>query len=772
MKFLRRIFPFLFLLILVVIIYYPFFFQKKIPFSGDLLVGAYYPWLDYKWGTITGVPVKNPELSDLFSIGIPFKYLMVDIFKSKQLPLWNIFSFSGSPFLADYCSSVFFPGNIVLFLPKYFSWGIFIIIQTLTAGFGMLFFLKKHISNLYIRIISSLIFMLSGLMTTWAEFGGGVGAIATIPWALFFINLYIDRKRIFPLIMMSFCLVSLYFAGNYQIALYGSILIGFYLLFNIKNHSISFKNIIPICLYIILSIGISLIILLPVFSQTHLSVRSSEVYSKAYNYGLIPISNFIRLFAADFFGNPTTYNYRGAFMYYENSPFLGSLTLPLILPLFFKSFRKKKNIFWLITLFLSLLLILDSPLTQLIYRQNLPFLTFSSASRMLFITSLSVAILSSSALSLLKDKKYQRHIKIFCFIFIFIIILSLINLKINDTPQNFTVSLRNSIIPLTLLLIPIILFRFSFLKKIYLPIFLLLFFLDFSHYFWKFNPFVDSSFIFPVTPAITFLQEQKGIFRIGRLNREILTPNTWMHYKLSSVEGYDPLVLENYSRFMNRVNNNKYYDGVNRYVELYTPDFNFLKSLNVKYLLSVNKDQKPSTEILKNNKDLEIAFIDKSTVIYENKNFLERAYFVKNTISAKDHTEVAKIIDDKNFNPLNDTVVLTQDHIPNNWSVGTVEIKSYQNNSLSLETTNQKDGFLVLSDTYHPGWHIYIDGSEEKLYEVNGALRGVIVPLGNHQIKMTFWPDDFALAVKISLGSLFGMVILSIYLFIKNKCHH
>ena len=772
MKFFHRLLPFLILLILVVIIYYPFFFQRKIPFSGDLLVGAYYPWLDYKWGTITGVPVKNPELSDLFSIGIPFKYLMVDIFKSGQLPLWNTFSFSGSPFLADYCSSVFFPGNIILFLPKYFSWGLFIIVQTLIAGLGMLVFLKKYISNIYIRIISSLIFMLSGLMTTWAEFGGGVWAIATIPWILYFIDLYIDHKRIFPLITMSFCLISLYFAGNYQIALFGSLLIGFYLLFNIKNHTISFKEIIPICLYIILSIGISSIILLPVFSQTQLSVRSSEVYSKAYNYGLMPISNFIRLFAADFFGNPTTYNYRGTFMYYENSPFLGTLTLPLILPLFFKSFRNKKNIFWLVTLFLSLLLLLDSPLTQLIYRQNLPFLTFSSASRILFITSLCVAILSSNALSLLKNKKYQRYIQIFCLLFISIIICSLVFLKFNETPQNFIISLRNSIIPLALLSVPIILFRFSFLKKLYLPILLLLFFLDLSRYFWKFNPFVDSSFIFPTTPAITFLQKQPGIFRVARLNREIMTPNTWMPYKLSSIEGYDPLVLENYSRFLNRVNNNKYYDGVNRYVEIYSPDFNFLKSLNVKYLLSVNKDQKTPIEISTNKKDLEIVFTDKSSVIYENKNYLQRAYFIKSTISVKDHIEVAKIIDDKNFNPLNKTVVLTQDNISNNWSIGKVEIKSYQDNSLLIETSNQENGFLVVADTYHPGWHVYVDGIKNKLYEVNGALRGIIVPAGNHQIKMVFWPDDFALAIKIALGSLSGMVILSICLLIKNKCRH
>lgn len=773
MRIFRKIFPFLVLILLVVVIYWPFFFQGKIPFPGDLLIGAYYPWLDYKWGTITGVAVKNPNLSDVFSHILPLKYLVIDTIRSGQLPLWNPQSFSGSPLLANYNSAPLFFANLILFLPKYYSWALFILGQTLFAALGIFVYLKKYTLNIFIKLIAALVFSLSSLMSTWAEFGGGVWAMALLPWILFFIDRYLDRRQISSLILMSLALASLYFAGNYQIAIFGSLLVGLYLIFQIYDKTLLLKDIIPITTYIILAISLSALVLFPAYSQSLLSVRSSEVYSQAYNYGLVPLKDFIRIFAADFFGNPTTYNYRGSFVYYENSPFLGTLVLPLILPLLLKPFRNKKNLFWWAVLFFSFILALDSPLTQFIYQQHIPFLTYSSASRILFFTSLSAAILCVQALkNLIKDQKYRQLTKIFCLIFILILSICLIPLKLSGPLPDFTVSFRNSVIPIFLLISLAFILQLSFFKKLYLPIIFLLFFFDLSHYFWKFNPFINASLIFPKTPSIDFLQQQPGLFRVGRLNREILTPNTWIQYHLYSIEGYDPLSPQNYSRYFNRVNQNKYFDGINRYTELYVPDYNFLKSLNTKYLLSVNNEKTHTILTTTDSKNLKEVFTDKSVTIYENQNYLDRAYFVKNTITVNNHQELAKIIDDPKYNPLTKTVILSENKLPDSWALGKINIKSYQNNLVAIDTENSADAFLVLADTYDPGWQAYLDGQATKIYEVNGALRGVIIPKGEHNLIMKYLPKSVDLGLKVSLTSLLIMLLLSIYLFIKNKCHH
>lgn len=769
----KKIVPLFFLIFLIFFTYRQFFLQKKIPLPTDLLVGAYYPWLDYKWGTITGVPVKNPIISDVFSQFFPWKYLIVDIFRQKEIPLWNQFSFSGTPILENYHSAVFFPGNIFLFLPQNYGWAIFIFLQTLLAAVGMFLFLKKYIKYSSSGIIAAIIFCFSGLMTTWTEFGTGTWAAALIPWVLFFIDNYFFNKKIINLILFCFFLSSLYLAGNAQLTFFSSLIISFYIIKNyLSKNDKKIKEIIIISIYLILSIGIASIELFPAYKQEKLSIRSSEAYSKSFNYGLTPFHELIRLYSPDFFGNPTTYNYWGKTSYHENSCFLGTITLAFILPLFLKKYRKK-NIFWLIIFSLSIFLAIDSPVTNFIYKQPLSLLTYSSASRIFFITTLSSAILFCNSFQIfIEDKTYRKKILLTSLILIFSLLTEFFFLKNNNVSStNLMISMRNSIIPLGGLFILIIIIIFNFSPKIFIPILILFTYFDLSRYFLKYNTFVNQDLIFPTTPAIDFLQNQKDIFRIGRLNREIMTPNNWIYYKFASIEGYDPLALENYSRFFNRVNQNKYNDGINRYSEIYSPDINFLSSLNVKYLLSVENEKIATSSYIKKY-NLKPVFKDKSTIIYENKNFLPRAYFVKDTNSVKTKNQLAEIIDKENFNPLNKTIILSDKDLKNNWSIGSVNIKQLKNNSILIETSNDNDGFLVIANTYHSGWNIYIDNIKKEIYEVNGGLCGVVVSKGNHSIKMKYWPKSVDIGIKISIFSIFSVIVFSLYLYIINKINH
>src|SRR5687767_15019671 len=99
---LRKYWPIILLVSLISLLYYQFLVFQKIPIPADTLVGAYFPWLDYKWGYAVGVPVKNPPISDVFSQFFPWKYQIVDLLKQGIWPLWNPLSLSGSPILATY----------------------------------------------------------------------------------------------------------------------------------------------------------------------------------------------------------------------------------------------------------------------------------------------------------------------------------------------------------------------------------------------------------------------------------------------------------------------------------------------------------------------------------------------------------------------------------------------------------------------------------------------------------------------------------------------
>ena len=109
MKFyLKKHWPYLLLILISIIFFWKFFFKGLIPFPGDMLVGAYYPWLDHKWGGfVTSVPIKNPLISDVFSQFYLWKQIIINSIKNKRV--LSFFSFliaSSSRYLADLAFSI------------------------------------------------------------------------------------------------------------------------------------------------------------------------------------------------------------------------------------------------------------------------------------------------------------------------------------------------------------------------------------------------------------------------------------------------------------------------------------------------------------------------------------------------------------------------------------------------------------------------------------------------------------------------------------------
>jgi hypothetical protein len=88
-KFLLKSWPFFVITLVVVLFFWKVFLLGQAPIPGDLIVGAYYPWLDYKWGYEVGVPIKNAVTSDVVSIIYPLRSLAVDLFKQGHLPFFH-----------------------------------------------------------------------------------------------------------------------------------------------------------------------------------------------------------------------------------------------------------------------------------------------------------------------------------------------------------------------------------------------------------------------------------------------------------------------------------------------------------------------------------------------------------------------------------------------------------------------------------------------------------------------------------------------------------
>jgi hypothetical protein len=70
---------------------------------------------------------------------------------------------------------------------------------------------------------------------------------------------------------------------------------------------------------------------------------------------------------------------------------------------------------------------------------------------------------------------------------------------------------------------------------------------------------------------------------------------------------------------------------------------------------------------------------------------------------------------------------------------------------VEITTRNLADGFLVLKDTWYPGWEARVDGTKVPIYRVNGCFRGVIVPAGEHKVVFEYKPTLIYVSGAISL---------------------
>lgn len=793
----KKVWPILFLISLIGALYYKLFLLGKIPFPGDALVGSYSPWFDY-----FKIPVHNPLITDVFSQFFLWKYLSIEQLQNMQWPLWNPYSFLGTPLLATFHSATLYPLNVLLLLPKYFGWGIFIFSQTLICALAFYLFISQIIKSNLAGITGSLVFCLGGLMTTWLEFGTAVHAISWLPLALFSIIRISHTLKIRYFLILVFSLVMIILAGNLQIVTYSLGLIILYSIWIFLTRKATLPRLGIILTAIVFGLILTSIQLLPSYDLLKKSIRQTENYTKEQNYGLLQTKDFFRFFIADYFGNTVTRNYWGTLNYSETSPFLGVIFLPIIIYTFFK-IRTAETYFFLSIFGLSLLLIFDNNLSHAIYEAKIPLLTSSYASRLLFITILCASVIYAIALDHIKTNRghdfflktvfwsWSAIIGIILGTFISYYLakqsiqdVNTIQLLKRYIPSNelnleyYIVAIKNSFIPIIIL--SLLLSSYYIIKRILknishtagLIVFLVLIFsfIDLGRYFLKFNPFVEKSLIFPNVPALEFLQAKPGYFRVGREHAEILPPNTWMYYKLFSFEGYDPLYLADYAKFMNFLNTgNLENNSLTRYAELSSKYQSlFLDAIGAKYFVTVlrNKEgQIPGDELYYKFKDTDYNIVYKkgSIAILENSHAMQRAFFAKKIHFLSYPDTVKKFTEDKNFNPTTDIILSEATDLKNPDSDGNLKISKYSPNTVEIITDTSKNALLVLADQYEEGWHVKIDDNLNRIMKANLILRAVEIPSGKHTVTFYYWPDSFDSGLKITIaGAVFLFLITCI----------
>lgn len=771
--------------LLVAFIYFsPFFLKGLLPIPSDTIVGLYHPFRDlYKDEYPNGIPFKNFLITDPIRQIIPWKELALEQLFSLNLPLWNPYEMAGKPLLGNFQSSPFYPINLLLLIqPFYLSWSVFILLQSLLAGL----FLYSYLSNLKLDKIAILFgviaFCFSGFFISWLEWGTIGHVVLWLPLILLSVdriffyffsennskfkmqNAKLQFKiRKFKYIIWSlvylFSLTSSFFAGHLQIFFYVFVFSFVYFFARWIQYGRNLRILFLFSFFYFLFTIATAVQWVPTLQFILLSARSVDQPWWQQDGWFVPWQHLIQFFAPDFFGNPTTLNYWGIWNYGELVGYIG--IVPLIFALFAMLRRfDKKTLFFGSSFFVSLLFALPTPFAKIPFVLNIPFFSTAQPTRLLFISCFSLSILASLGFDyFLKNKKgifYVLGFMLLIFIGIWTFILFGSNFI---STENISVAKRNLYFP-TLLLIAasgsiFVLLKTSKKRVILLTCCVLIgiVIFDLLRFANKFTPFTQSEYFFPATKTISFLQKNLGNHRFMTTDNRIFPPNFSIIYRLQSIDGYDPLYLRSYAELIaaserGEPNIDPPF-GFNRIITPHNYDSKLIDLMGVKYVLSLMDLNSPK---------LKKVFQEGQTRVYENKQVLPRAFFVKRVMHVNNRDQAIQTMFEKDFDIRYEAIIeplgegynapLFIDELPE----GQAEIIHYSENKVLIKTSILSDGFLVFTDSFYPTWRtrIYMQNRQDlentpyalslresgtAIFRTNYNFRGILVPRGNNIVE-------------------------------------
>ena len=696
------------------------------------------------------------------------------IAENENMPQWYPNLFSGMPSYGGYIYMTGDPTklfrNTILF-----NLGLKVWFFLSLGGFGT-FFLLKTLGS------SSNAGVLGGLITGLTPYGFGlvnaghlnkIFAMAYVPWVLACFLVFMKKKSLKSICVLSLITALHLWANHPQIVYYTWMIIGFYYVWSIgteykgKSFSLASK------LYELGGVLIALFLAFLMVSdpynevytfQKHSNRGAKSVLEKMEETSLGTNWNYatqwsfhpkevISFVYPYFYGlqNFSTRDlksaaYWGYMPFTQSTHYLGLIALILAsIGALLKKPDKISLFFWITTI---LILITGFgnffPLLYKPFFELFPFFSkFRIPSMIYALLPITISILAAKGYDILVSSKGEKHIFKKAFYFVGgIVAVSFLFLIVSDFMIDFSSSKDgryNSSIQGQLRSIRYDLFN----KGCFLAISVSLCFLGLYYSYVK-NKISKSLFNFGIIGLIILdlgilnnefinVKPKKNMDRMFKKNSIIdhlisdksnfrvfpadeITSNKYSYWNVESIGGYRPIKLRAYQDLMDA-------GGFNR--------SHILDMLNVKYVLTRKKINNPNFIPVGDMKG-----------IYENKKVLPKAWIIGDLKIVESQKESLMETLMTGFNPYSSAVVLKYegDDMPVNAN-GQAIIKLKEENKIEINCQSETGGLLVLSEVYYkPGWKAFVNGVETKIYQTNHILRSVYIPSGESEVLFEY--DD------------------------------
>ncbi|HEY3053762.1 MAG TPA: YfhO family protein [Thermoanaerobaculia bacterium] len=724
-------------------------FTSRVDLPGNLA------FVTFPWSATGGRP-SAANTGIVFQQIAPWTRVARDAVRSGEWPLWNRYSASGAPLLANQQTAIFHPFTLIGFLLLSIGKGF-----TFTASmrlFVLLFFtfvfLRGHSLNETAAIYGAVAYAFSTFHVVWLLFPHGLASMM-LPIALAGAQNIAREGTLRSFFLLAGGLALSVLGGHPESAFWVWMLTAAYSAFLMFQ---TFLHLAAAATAFVVAGGLTAFAWMPTVGLLPTQDRTLIMHSPLHNppnHNLGPEWRET-LLAPNLFGTPQTRSWTAPRRRHPtvlddygeiSSGYAGIVTLALAIcaPI---AARRREVWFFAAVMLAVFATIAELPLWREAIRA-IPIVGLTMHQRLRLFWCLGAVALAAFTI----DRRPKESLVRSAIAIVWSIVATIHVIRAPDAEVAWTTFIVSSTAALIFFVFPRV-----------APLAIMVTLAELLFITYRYNPSAAAANALPMTNAIremqVLTQTAAEPARMVALGWTFL-PDTPSFYGLEDVKSTDPISHAIYKRLMRGfLHVVPSYDDIVPTIEEPFADF-----LNIRYVYAPPKSSLPAERFT-------LRYSGSDGEVYENIRSMPR-YFVptRYRVNTAIYHAIPTLKEIRDFT--NDVVI---DHVPSRiaeqapqlaahsvdeWrpsAAGRVTVLSYRNNSTLLEVENAGWSVLASSDTHWPGWRSYVNGVRQPPITINGAFLGCFVPPGRHRVEFRYRPAEFDVGLRVTIATIIALI--------------
>jgi hypothetical protein len=714
------------------------------------------PWA----ATAPGLAPANPLLSDIAYLFHPFfVYAKAEILAGR-FPLWNPYAFTGVPFFANPQTALLYPPHALAWLlPLPTALGLIAILKLVIAGLGTYWFLRQLAVAPGPALLGALAFQLNGVLVTWLQWSVASAAIV-VPW-LFALTERLrrttDGRSTAWLALAVACLV---FAGYPQTIVLGFVAVAAWAA--IRGRSAPAPVAFGARWTAAWALGtvIAAIQLLPFIEYA----RESAVY--AYRAEWMwrmtrPLRSLITFLMPYYYGSPTTRDYWGPLNFNELATTVGVVplvALPLVLS---RGPGRSARVFFGIVAGLAAAMVYAAPVLGPALAGVPPF-SMVITTRLAMVLALALSVVAALGLDVVRAGRTVPRAAAGVRLTFTVLVATALLVVLDDHGTTAGMALRFS---------PLVQYA-VFLALVTVASLLVLGLLRQPASTWRwvvlavvqvastaplavtYNPVIDAGHFYPgPPPVIAHLRsaQARDEGRVMFAGDELqLAPL----FRLREVAGYDGMTPRRLEQLADPEGSlDSQASGMFRVTAPFgSAVFDLLGIARI--VVASERAELP----------LPVEYAGSDGRVLVNPHPLPRAFLVGRARSCLAETDALRLLQTGRVDVRREVVIDGCGDVPTAGPLGPesrADVQASEPDEVIVRTTTDAPAWLVLTDTWFPGWEARVDGRPARIWRGNHAFRAVWLPGGADEVRFVYRPSSFRYGLALTAVGLVAVGVLA-----------